>query len=457
MTRRAITRPPDSRASMTPLERRSVAVLASIYGFRIFGLFLVFPVFAPYAGTLAPHAPILVGLALGIYGLTQALLQIPSGMASDLFGRKAVMSAGLLVFAIGSLVAGFAHGIWGLILGRAVQGAGAISAATMALTADLTRESQRTKAMAAIGITIGAAFSLSMVLSPALLGPLGVPGIFKLTAMLAMTAIGVLWWKVPNPGRPLAFESPAALRDILRDRRLWPLDAGIFFLHMTLTALFVVLPGTLVGTAGIPLAQQWEIYLPVIGAAFLTMGPFIHMGHRAPKKVVLGAVGLLALAECIYAAAHSNVIALAIGMWFFFTGFSLLESVFPSLISRLVPAHSKGAAIGIYSTSQFSGAFIGGFFGGALAQGFGAEAVFIGSLAVLLVWLGLAARTPEPTLLQSRELRIDRERARSASIVRDLSALPGVTEVVLVADEGLAYLKIDPKIFKEADLKAFTG
>ncbi|MDA8390934.1 MAG: MFS transporter [Gammaproteobacteria bacterium] len=457
MTKRTITPGPASSAPMTPLERRSVAVLASIYGFRIFGLFLVFPVFAPYAATLAPHAPILVGLALGIYGLTQAMLQIPSGMASDVFGRKAVMTTGLVVFAIGSFVAGVSHGIWGLVLGRAIQGAGAISAATMALTADLTRESQRTKAMAVIGVTIGGAFSLSMVLSPVLQGSLGVPGIFQLTAVLAVIAIGLLWWKVPNPERPLTFEPSAELRDIIRDRRLWPLDAGIFFLHMTLTALFVVLPGTLVATTGIPLARQWEIYLPVIGAAFLTMGPFIHLGHRAPKKVIFGAVGLLVLAECAYAAGHNHTIALAVGMWLFFTGFSLLESVFPSLISRLVPGHSKGAAIGVYSTSQFSGAFLGGFLGGALAQGFGAEAVFAASLIVTLIWMGLAFLAPEPTLLESRQIRLSRERARSADIVHDLSTLPGVIEVVVVPDEGLAYLKIDPKIFADTTIRPFTA
>ncbi|MHB1567187.1 MAG: MFS transporter [Acidiferrobacter sp.] len=444
-------------APMTPLERRAVAVLASIYGLRVFGLFLIMPVLAPYAAVLAPHMPLWGGLALGAYGLTQALLQIPSGRASDVFGRKPVMVVGLVVFAIGSLIAGFSHGIVGLVLGRAIQGAGAISAATMGLAADLTRDGQRTKAMALIGITIGAAFSVSLIVSPVLDGSIGVPGMFKLTAVLAVLAIGVLLWQVPRPDHPIHTEAPVALRDVIRDRHLLPLDFGIFFLQLVLTAMFVVLPETLIHTTGLPLDRQWEIYLPVVVVAFFTMGPFIHFGSRAPKPMLLVAVGALVLAELTYVVGYEAPVALVVGMWLFFTGFSLLESVLPSLISRLVPVQSRGAAIGVYSTFQFSGAFVGGVLGGAMAQYVGVEAVFIGSFIITLVWALVVIRTAPPPLLERRLVRLDHDPARSASIARELSALPGVAEVVLVADERTAYLQVDPQVFNEALVKPLTS
>lgn len=442
---------------LTSFERRAVAVLAAIYGLRIFGLFLIMPVLAPYAAGLAPHMPVWGGLALGVYGLTQALLQIPSGRASDVFGRKPVMVTGLVVFAIGSVVAGAAHGIVGLILGRALQGAGAISAATMGLAADLTRDEQRTKAMAIIGITIGVAFSASLIVSPVLDGVIGVPGMFDLTAVLAVLAVGVLLWQVPRPDRRIRSEAPVALRDVIRDHRLWPLDFGIFVLQVVLTALFVVLPATLMHTMGVPLDRQWEIYLPVVALAFFTMGPFIHLGNRQPRPVLRVAVGVLALAELMYVLGYRSPVALVIGMWLFFTSFSLLESVLPSLISRLVPVQSRGAAIGVYSTCQFSGAFLGGVLGGVLVQYAGVEAVFIGSLAVTLLWVGVVVRAAPPALLERRLVRLDYDQTRAAAIARELSALPGVAEVVLVADERTAYLKVDPRIFDETRVKPLTG
>ena len=229
---------------MTRAERRAVSALAGIFGLRMFGLFLILPVASLYAGTLAGHTPLLIGLVLGAYGFTQALLQIPLGILSDRLGRKPVIVAGLLVFAVGSVVAALADHIVGVIVGRALQGAGAIAAAVLALTADLTREEQRTKAMGMIGVTLGLAFMLALIIGPILAGTVGVPAMFWFTGALAIAAIAVLWWGVPDPARAAphrdVLTAPAQIDGVLRDAQLRRLDLGIFVLHMGLTAMFVV-------------------------------------------------------------------------------------------------------------------------------------------------------------------------------------------------------------------------
>jgi predicted MFS family arabinose efflux permease len=442
---------------MNPLERRSVGVLAAIYALRMAGLFLIFPVFSLYAEGLSGQTPALIGVALGVYGLSQALLQIPYGVASDYLGRKPVIVVGLLVFAAGSVLAATSTSIYGVIAGRALQGAGAIAAAVMALVADLTREEQRTKAMAIIGVTIGGSMLLSLVIGPLLNGVIGVPGMFWMTAILALAATLVLWFGVPRPVRP-----PQPTRDlagqfarILRDGRLLRLDAGIFFLHLVITAMFLVLPHALLEHAGLPVNQHWQVYLPVMVAGVLTMIPFVIYANRGNRmrQVIIGAVAVLIVSEILLYFFHTAAVPLLLALWIFFSGFNLLEATLPSLISRLAPPESKGAAIGVYSTSQFLGAFVGGVLGGWVYGQAGIGAVFLLAAGGLTLWLLAAATMPTLHLLATRTLAIGRQSpAQAEKLARKLSALPGVAEAIVLAEEGMAYLKVEPRRFDEAAL-----
>ncbi len=440
---------------MTGIERRSVGVLAAIYGLRIAGLFLIFPVFSLYAAALEGHTPFLVGMALGAYGLTQAILQIPLGSLSDRLGRKPVIALGLVVFAIGSVVAALSDSIWGVILGRAIQGAGAIAAATMAMVADLTREEQRTKAMALIGITIGVTFILSMVVGPLLNRAIGVPGIFWLTAMFALLAAAVLLVGVPTPQRSRAESAGLAqFRAMLKDAQLLRLNFGIFVLHLVLTALFVALPGVIVQYGGLPVNEHWRLYLPVMLVAIATMAPFMRLGNRGwgARAILIGAAALLTVAEAVFALESRAYWGLVIGLWLFFTAFNLLEALLPSLISRVAPAQAKGAAIGIYSTSQFLGAFVGGALGGTLLGLYGSGGVFWASAALLLALVVVNVLMPMPRLLTTHTLRLTPQATGEDDLAGRLSRLPGVAEAVVLTEERVAYLKVDPAVFDEAAL-----
>ncbi len=440
---------------MTGLERRSVGVLAAIYGLRIAGLFLIFPVFALYAGALEGQTPFLVGMALGAYGLTQAILQIPLGALSDRIGRKPVIALGLVIFAIGSVVAALSDSIWGVILGRAIQGAGAIAAAAMAMVADLTREEQRTKAMALIGITIGATFILSMVIGPLLNHAIGVPGIFWLTALFALIAAVVLLVGVPTPKRSQAETAGLAqFRLMLQDAQLLRLNFGIFVLHLVLTALFVALPGVIVQYGDLPVNEHWRLYLPVMLVAIATMAPFMRMGNsgRGARTILISAAAVLMVAEAVFALESRAYWGLVIGLWLFFTAFNLLEALLPSLVSRVAPAHAKGAAIGIYSTSQFLGAFVGGALGGALLGVYGPSGVFWAGAVLLLALLVVNVLMPMPRLLTTHTLRLPPDADRTDDLAGRLARLPGVAEAVVLTEERVAYLKVDPAVFDEAAL-----
>lgn len=389
---------------MNAAEKKAVSALAGIFALRMFGLFMLLPVLAVYAARLPASTPLLVGLALGIYGLTQGLLQFAFGAASDRFGRKPVITAGLLVFAAGSVVAALADSIAGLIAGRAIQGAGAVSAAVLALTADLTGEAQRTKAMAVIGVSIGAVFILSLMLAPPLQGAIGVTGIFYLGAGLAAVAVGVLWRVVPDPAAGAVADAASDSRPwtrrfggILADRQLMRLNAGVFCLHLSLTAVFVVLPRMLQEKSGLPLAGHWKIYAPVLLLSVAGMLPLVYLGsrNRGIAAAFAGAVALLASATASMAwavGAGAGLPALLAALWLFFVAFNALEALLPSLVSRIAPAAGKGAAIGAYNTCQFLGMFAGGAAAGWLSGHFGAAGVYGACAAVTGLWLlGVAA------------------------------------------------------------------
>lgn len=391
---------------MNALELRACLALSALYGLRMLGLFIILPVFAVYAERLPGGGSlILVGVAIGIYGLTQAILQIPFGWASDRFGRKPVMYLGLVLFAIGSFVAAFASDIWLVILGRTIQGAGAISGVVIALTADLTRETHRAKAMAIIGSTIGLAFAVSLIAGPPLNAAIGVDGIFVMTGALALLAIGVVYWLVPMPatdendgkarragGRPVQGRFMADLGAVLRERELLRLNFGVLIIHALLTALFLVVPVAL-RDAGLPMASHWRVYAPAMVVSFAVLIPVIAMAERRNRvrATFLASIAITLSAMAAFALVLDSVPGLAVALAAFFIGFNLLEALLPSLVSRLAPVHLRGTAIGVYSSIQFLGIFLGGAIGGVLAQTLGLAAVLWFGAALTAAWLAVAS------------------------------------------------------------------
>jgi len=376
---------------MTALEIRASVSLASIFALRLLGLFLILPVFAVYAQSIPGGTdPMLVGLALGIYGLTQGLLQIPYGAASDRWGRKPVIATGLVVFAAGSFIAALATDIVWTIIGRAIQGAGAISAAVTALIADSTRDAHRTKAMALVGASVALTFAGSLVLAPMLYPLMGVRGLFAMTGVLVVAAIGVLFWVVPaTPRAPaeLKGEDEFSTRAALLDRQLLRLNAGIFVLHMVLMAMFVVLPVLLV-QGGLPLPQHWKIYFPVVMVSFALMAKPLIVAERRGlmRPLFIGSIVLVLAAQLGFLLRVDSVLWMALWLLIFFTGFNILEASLPSLVSRIAPASAKGLALGIYNTAQALGLFVGGALGGAIVARWGSEAVFVFAAIVTAAW-----------------------------------------------------------------------
>lgn len=380
-------------SQLSPLERRSAATLALVISLRLFGLFLILPVFSVYARAMPDATPLLVGLALGVYGIGQMLLQVPLGMLSDRIGRKPAISLGLVVFAIGGAVAALSHTLTGIVIGRALQGMGAVAGAGTALAADLTADANRSKVMGIIGASIGLSFLLALILGPPLEAVAGLGGLFGLTSLLALGAMGLLWWLVPTPARA---QRPAtgSVRDILAmlaDRSMLVLNGSVFFLHALLTASFVGLPLLLTDVFEVPVARHWTLYLPVMVIAALVMGallPRMRDTARSARMVVACVVALgLALAAMALASTHEWLLGFAAAV--FFSAFNLLEAALPSLVSRIAPAHLRGAAMGAYSTSQFFGAFVGGAMGGLALGGLGLHGVFGCAAALTLAWLPL--------------------------------------------------------------------
>lgn len=382
---------------MTPRELRASLSLAAIFALRMLGLFLILPVFAVHARGLEGATPALAGLAIGIYGLTQGVLQIPFGAASDRFGRKRVIAIGLAIFAAGSLVAAMAPDIVWTIVGRGLQGAGAVSAAVTAMIADSTRDEVRTRAMALVGASIGATFALSLVLAPPLYALVGMHGLFALTAVLVVAAIGVVVWVVPDaPALPPAAQAPR-WRDVLLDVELLRLNAGIFVLHGLLMAMFVVVPPRLVDL-GLPLARHAWLYLGVVLASFAAMMPLILAAERRGRvrRLMTGSILLMLVAVLGLALAAPTLATVAFWLLAFFVAFNILEATVPSLTSRLAPVHAKGLALGVYNTSQSLGLFVGGPLGGWLATQAGVRGVFLACAAAVAAWYAIAAGMREP-------------------------------------------------------------
>jgi len=439
---------------MTAAERRASTGLASIYGLRMLGLFIILPVFALYAEHLpGGQSHLLMGIALGAYGLTQAILQIPAGWLSDRYGRKPVIYVSLILFALGSFIAAYAGDIYWVIIGRVVQGAGALNAAVMALTADLTREEHRTKAMAMIGITIGITFSISMVLSPLLNSVIGVPGIFALTGVLALLAMGVVKWVIPDPVITRFHSDTEAswkhFAEVLRNKELLRLDFGIFSLHAILMSVFMQVPFVL-KRDGLEVGQHWYVYLPVMLIAFALMVPPIIIAEKKAKmkQIFVLAIFLAMAAQALLMFAQGSVWGVAIALLVFFTSFNVLEATLPSMISKIAPLSAKGTAMGVYSSVQFLGAFSGAAVGGALMQFVGGDAVFVLAIVLLLVWLVVASGMNPPAAVSTKLYHLsEMNEAAAVELQKRLAQVQGVREVMVIAAENIACLKVDMQGF----------
>ncbi|MBI3283695.1 MAG: MFS transporter [Burkholderiales bacterium] len=377
-------------------EIRASASLAAIFALRMLGLFMLSPVFAIYAKSLSGgDNALLVGITLGMFSLVQACCQLPFGIASDRYGRKPVIIAGLILFVLGAVVCAESGNLIGVLIGRAIQGLGAISAAITALIADSTREEHRTKAMAMVGGSIGITFALAMVISPVLFESIGMSGMFLMTAVLGVAAIATVLWVTPDaPAVPAA---PVALASVLKNRELMRLNLGVFVLHFAQMAMFVVVPATLVQVAGFPVASHWKIYLPVMLVSFVAMLPAIFVGEKygKMKPVFVAAIALLFLVQLGFWQLLQHPFALIALLFAFFIAFNILEASQPSLVSRIAPPAAKGAALGVYNTLQALGIACGAATGGYLTQYASASAIFALCAGLTLIWLIIASNMPD--------------------------------------------------------------
>lgn len=377
---------------MTTSELKAVLSLAAVYGIRMLGLFLILPVFALYAKQLPDYTPLMVGLAVGSYGLAQALLQIPLGILSDRIGRKPVIIGGLLVYAIGGVVSALAGNLHSIIIGRTIQGCGAFAGPVMALTADLTREEVRLQAMAIIGISIGASFMLSILFAPTLEHWIGVPGIFWFTSLLAILGIAMIAFLVPQAEPIKIYQNveaiPTQFMSAVRNFELLRTYIGIFTLQMLITSLFLAIPWKLKNDLGLPSNQHWRVYVPVLLTSVIGIIPLVFLSKRTSyvKTTMLGGIFTLAVAELAIFVWGNNLINLSIALFLYFTAFNLLEAILPSLVAKLAPTSAKGTAMGIFSSAQFLGAFCGGMLGGLAHQTWGLNAVFLVDSSIALLW-----------------------------------------------------------------------
>ena len=453
-----MTKTTQSSSTFSAVERRATASLASLYGVRMLGLFMVLPVLGLYMNDYADASPLLLGLTLGVYGLTQAMLQIPLGLLSDLIGRRPVIVGGLLMFVAGSIFAANAETMTQLMIGRAMQGMGAIASTLMAMVTDLTCEENRTKAMAAIGASIGLSFMVAMILGPLIANYGGLAAIFWLTAGLGVLGLLIFVSQVP---RAIAVQRNretltdiAQIGQLLSNPVLLRLNLGVFALHLALMAAFVVIPTILTDELGIADRDLWWVYAALLGGGFVAMVPAMILGerHQQQKLSFVSAVAVLAVSMLVLAV-HRSPLLTPLMLLAFFAAFNLLEASLPSWLSKVCPVGNRGTAMGIYSTCQFFGAFAGGVLGGWSLQYYGFSGLFLLIAGVLFIWWLLALGLQSPRALQTLVLQVgDTDRQEFAKIV---STITGVEDILLVEGEPLAYIKVDKQKVDMQSLKPY--
>lgn len=448
---------------MSRVEKRTAISLAGVFSTRMLGLFMILPVFSVLAEEMPDYTPTLAGIALGIYGLTQAALQIPLGFLSDKIGRKPVIIGGLLVFAIGSVVAASADSLLWIIVGRALQGLGAVASAVMALAADLTREEHRMKVMATIGMSIGFSFAVALVLGPVINSWYGLSGIFWLTAVLAVAGMLIVWLWVPTPVIS-TFHRDAQVetdwfKNAITDSQLLRLNASILILHSVLMSSFIVMPFILRDRLGLVVEEHWQIYLPILFLSMVGVVPLIIVGEkkRKLKQMLILAIIVLGAAELGFWLVGHSLAGITFMLLFFFLAFNLVEATMPSLVAKMAPAAHKGTAMGAYSSSQFLGVFIGGAMGGWLSQHTGLDSVLWFNVLLLAIWLVLIISMREPQYSSSMLLNVGKlDNSQAVELANTLSQIEGVLDATVIAEDGVAYIKVDKQLLNEDDLEKYS-
>ena len=444
---------------MNALERRSTFALSSIFALRMLGLFMIIPVFSVAGQSYQYATPALIGLAVGVYGLTQAVLQIPFSLIADRYSRKPLVVIGLLLFALGGAVAAMSETIYGVIIGRAIAGGGAVSAVVMALLADVTREEQRTKAMAAMGMSIGLSFVVAFSLGPWLTGLVGISGLFWVTTVMGLAAISMLLLvpKVTRHHRNFQQGYLTQLKQVLKMGSLNRLHVSVFSLHLLLTAMFIYLPSQLIGFAGIPLSSHGLVYLPLLLISLFFAFPSIILAekYRKMRGIFLTAIGGIILGLAVLIFGYESKYVLLAGLGLFFIAFNVMEALLPSWLSKAAPIQSKATAMGVNASSQFPGAFFGGMLGGQLLQLNNTAMGWSILTAIAVIWLLISFGLEQPRYLSSLVLRLPEAR-ETDEWTSQLLAIRGIEEVVVMSDQQVAYLKVDKQQIDEAARQDLT-
>lgn len=444
---------------MNAIERRSTFALSSIFALRMLGLFMIIPVFSIAGQSYQYATPALIGLAVGIYGLSQAILQIPFSLWADRFSRKPLIILGLVLFALGGAIAAMSHTIYGVIIGRAIAGAGAVSAVVMALLADVTREEQRTKAMAVMGMSIGVSFVIAFSLGPWLTSQVGISGLFWVTTIMGIAAIFMLMLvpKVTRHHRNFRQGYVAQLKQVIQMGDLNRLHVSVFSLHLLLTAMFIYVPSQLIEFANIPLAKHGMVYLPLLVISLFFAFPSIIVAekYRKMRGIFLTAILGIIAGLLILIFGYESKYILLLGLGLFFIAFNVMEALLPSWLSKSAPLQSKATAMGINASSQFLGAFFGGVLGGQLLMLHNTSLGWSILAGIAMIWLLISFGLAQPRYLSSIVLPLP-ELKQTDEWTSKLLAIRGIEEVVVMAEQKVAYIKVDKQVIDDTGRQHLT-